>query len=58
MAPTRPESANSYQPCETPVLTSSSNNNCQMSSESHTKKLLVRIVKAVKLHGKFLKGNI
>ncbi|CAF4573572.1 unnamed protein product [Rotaria socialis] len=50
ITPLRPEPSNTNPQCETPVLSLNSNNNQPISPENEVKKLVVRIVKAVKLY--------
>ncbi|CAF5219915.1 unnamed protein product, partial [Rotaria magnacalcarata] len=54
ITPLLPEASNANQQCETPVLSLNSNNSQPISPENEVKKLVVRIVKAVKLYGKFV----
>ncbi|CAM4748908.1 unnamed protein product [Rotaria magnacalcarata] len=50
ITPLLPEASNANQQCETPVLSLNSNNSQPISPENEVKKLVVRIVKAVKLY--------
>ncbi len=52
MPPIVSQSSHINEQLETPIITPINNNNQQIHSEKLVKKLLIRIVKAVKLHGK------